>query len=322
MPSRLRPDRAGCTSCRNSAGAPSAVGLRYSSMSWCWGARCSCAGAPGPGRKSVCERTARPPTDMFITLKTLLHTLLLPPGGPLLLAAAGAWLLRSRTSVGTRKAGWLLLAAGLASLWLLATPWVADSLARAAEREPALDLTRPVQALAFFILGGGDERLAAPEYGGEPASGSALLERLVYGAFLAHRTGLPVLVSGTAAEALAMRSSLARDFRIEARWVEDRSRDTFQHAQFSSRLLKAAGVSRILLVTDSAHEWRASHEFASAGFTVVPAPVGVWAPRETGVARYLPAASALTRSTAALYELLGDLARRGLAALKLRRQGD
>jgi hypothetical protein len=50
--------------------------------------------------------------------------------------------------------------------------------------------------------------------------------------------------------------------------------------------------------------------------------VGVWAPRETGVARYLPAASALTRSTAALYELLGDLARRGLAALKLRRQGD
>ena len=261
------------------------------------------------------------PTDMFITLKLLLRTLLLPPAGPLLIAAAGAWLLRSRTSARTARAGWLLLAAGLASLWLLATPLVADVLARAAEREAALDLTRPLQAEAIVILGGGDERSAAPEYGGEPAPGSALLERLVYGAFLAHRTGLPVLVSGTAAEALAMRISLARDFRIEVRWVEDQSRDTFQNAQFSARLLKDAGVSRILLVTDSAHEWRASQEFASAGFTVVPAPVGVWAPRETGLKRYLPAVSALTRSTAALYELLGDLVRRGLAALHLRRQG-
>ena len=259
---------------------------------------------------------------MFITLKLLLRTLLLPPAGPLLIAAAGAWLLRSRTSARTAKAGWLLLAAGLASLWLLATPLVADVLARAAEREPALDLSRPLQAQAIVILGGGDERSAAPEYGGEPAPGSALLERLVYGAFLAHHTGLPVLVSGTAPEALAMRISLARDFRIEVRWVEDQSRDTFQNAQFSARLLKDAGVSRILLVTDSAHEWRASQEFASAGFTVVPAPVGVWAPRETGLLRYLPAPTALARSTTALYELLGDLVRRALAALQLRRQGD
>src|SRR5204863_172014 len=99
----------------------------------------------------------------------------------------------------------------------------------------------------IVILGGGDERLAAPEYGGEPAPGPVLLERIAYGAFLAHRTALPVLVSGTAAEALAMRVSLARDFGIQVRWVEERSRDTFQNAQFSSRLLKAAGVSRILL---------------------------------------------------------------------------
>jgi uncharacterized SAM-binding protein YcdF (DUF218 family) len=256
---------------------------------------------------------------MFITLKSLLRTLLLPPAGPLLIAAAGAWLLRSRSSAGA-KAGWLLLAAGLASLWLLATPLVADALARAAEREPALDLTRPVQAQAIVILGGGEERIAAPEYGGEPAPGSSLLERLAYGAFLAHHTALPVLVSGTASEALAMRISLARDFSIDVRWVEDRSRDTFQNAQFSAQLLKGAGVSRILLVTESAHEWRASHEFASAGLSVVPAPVGVWAPRETGLRRYLPAPTALMRSTAALDELLGDLVRRALAGLNLRRQ--
>jgi len=79
-------------------------------------------------------------------------------------------------------------------------------------------------------------------------------------------------------------------------------------------------VSRILLVTSSAHAWRALHEFASAGITVVPAPVGVWAPRESGLLRYLPGPTALGRSSAALYELLGDLVRRGLAALRLRTQ--
>ena len=257
---------------------------------------------------------------MFITLKSLLHTLLLPPGGPLLVAAAGAWLLRSRASAGAARAGWLLLGTGLTSLWLLATPLVADALARAAERELALDLTRPLQAQAIVILGGGEERIAAPEYGGEPAPGSVLLERVTYAAFLAHHTALPVLVSGTAEEALAMRASLARGFGIQVRWVEDHSRDTFQNAQFSARLLKAAGLSRILLVTDSAHEWRASHEFASAGLTVVPAPAGVWAPRETGLLRYLPAPAALARSSAALYELLGDVVRRALAALRLRTQ--
>ena len=39
--------------------------------------------------------------------------------------------------------------------------------------------------------------MAAPEYGG-PAAGPGLLERLSYGAYVARRTGLPVLVSGTA----------------------------------------------------------------------------------------------------------------------------
>ncbi|HEY0767634.1 MAG TPA: YdcF family protein [Steroidobacteraceae bacterium] len=258
---------------------------------------------------------------MFMTLKSLLHRLLLPPAGPLLIALAGAWFLRSRASARARNAGWLLLATGLAALWLLATPLVADTLARAAEREPALDLTTAVQAQAIVILGGGDERIAAPEYGGAAAPGPALLERLAYGAFVAHHTALPVLVSGTAREALAMRTSLARDFRIEVRWIEDQSRDTFENAQRASRVLKAAGVARILLVTDSAHEWRAAHEFASAGLAVVPAPVGVWAPRETGLLRYLPGPTALTRSSAALDELLGDLVRRALAALDLRRQG-
>jgi len=251
---------------------------------------------------------------MLIVLKSLLRQLVLPPAGPLLLAALGAWLAARR-----RPAGWLLLTLGLATLWLLSTPLVADALAHRTQRYAALDLTRPVDAQAIVILGGGDERLTAPEYAGEPAAGLGLLERVAYGAYLAQHTRLPVLVSGTRNETLAMRASLAR-FNTDTRWMEDRSADTFQNAQFSAPLLKAAGVTRILLVTDAEHEWRAAHEFQAAGLAVVPAPDEVWAPRPFRLLRCVPNAAALSRSTQALYETLGESVRVTFAALHLRRQ--
>ena len=257
---------------------------------------------------------------MLIAIKTLLHTLLLPPGGPLLLAVAGAWLIARRSAgVRVRRTGWALLGAGLATLWLLAIPVVADALGRAAERCPPLDLTRPVQAQAIVILGGAASRLGAPEYGGEPAISLQLLERVNYGAFVARRTGLPVAVSGLPKETLAMSASLARDFGIRTHWVEERSRDTFENAEFCAQLLKPLGVTRIVLVTDASHQWRAMHEFVSAGFSVVPAPVGLSVPRELGPGSFLPNVHALAYSTEALYEILGDLARRAFATLHLRR---
>jgi uncharacterized SAM-binding protein YcdF (DUF218 family) len=256
---------------------------------------------------------------MLMAIKTLLHTLLLPPGGPLLLATAGACLIARRgAGVRARRTGWALLAAGLATLWLLAIPVVSDALERAAQRCPPLDLTRPVQAQAIVILGGAAERLGAPEYGGEPAASQRLLERLNYGAFLARRTGLPVSVSGTSRETLAMSAVLARDSGTAPRWVENRSRDTFQNAEFSAALLKPLGITRIVLVTSADHEWRAMQEFVGAGFSVVPAPVGLYVPPEMGAHSFLPNVAALAYSTEALYEILGDLARQVFVVLHLR----
>jgi uncharacterized SAM-binding protein YcdF (DUF218 family) len=256
---------------------------------------------------------------MFVTLKTLLRTLLLPPAGPLLLAICGAWLLGSHAGRTGRRAGLLFLACGFGSLWLLSTPVVADFLERAAAREPVLDESRAAGAQAIVILGAGGARHSAPEYAHAPAAASDLLERLAYGAYLARRTGLPVLVTGDFAETEAMHTSLARDFGVATRWVESHSRDTFENAQFSASLLRAAGVTRILLVTSATHEYRAAREFEASGLEVVPAPTGVWTAPEPSPLSYLPNASALRRSTEALYELLGDLARRVFAALHLRR---
>lgn len=257
---------------------------------------------------------------MLITLKLVLRTLMLPPAGPLLLAGLGTWLLvRGRTGAALRRAALALLVVCLVALWLLSTPVVADTLTRLAERCPALDLARPLRAEAVVILAGGAARMA-PEYGG-PAVGLLTLERVSYGAYVARRTGLPLLVSGSAREALGMRATLARDFGITPRWVNSESRDTFDDAQLSARLLKADGLERIVLVTSATHEWRAAQEFESAGLAVEPAPVHVWAPQPREVEDYLPSAVGLLQSREALYEILGNRVRQVLAVTHLRRHG-
>ena len=253
---------------------------------------------------------------MLFLIKALLRTLILPPAGLLILAIVGVLRLRRH-----RRSGIGLIVAGLAGLWLLATPIVADWLTSATERFRPLDLSKPVQAQAIVILGGGGLRPDAFEYGGGPAPEMELLERLTYGAYVARRTSLPVLVSGVPEEATAMRLSLARDFGLSPRWVENKSRDTFDNAHFSARLLHADHITRIVLVTSSTHIWRATHEFQSAGLEVVTAPSGYsFAPREPTVFRFLPSPQGLQRSHVAVYELLGESMREILAGLHIRRQ--
>jgi uncharacterized SAM-binding protein YcdF (DUF218 family) len=253
---------------------------------------------------------------MYFVVKAVLRNLLLPPAGPLILAMIGALLMWRR-----RRFGGVLLAGGLASLWLFSTPIVADAVSRLAEHYPALDLSKPTNAHAIVILGGGAERNFAPEYLG-PEADFGLLERLSYGAYVARQTGLPILVSGAPSEAIAMRTSLARDFGVATRWVDNQSRDTYENARFSARMLNPEGITRIILVTSSTHLFRAAHEYQSAGFDVVPAPVGVWAPREIGVFRLVPGPAALMRSNLAVYELIGEPVRRLQAVLGLRERFD
>ncbi len=248
----------------------------------------------------------------FLHLKTFVKQLFLPPAGPLLLALAGVLLLKRRPMLGRT-----LILVGIAILWLLSTPLVANSLAQLAEYYPPLDLNAAVAAQAIVILGGGSERLYAAEYAG-PAAGPVLLERLAYGAFLAHKTGLPVLVTGARVEAASMRTTLARNFDVQTRWVDDRAYDTFDNAENSALLLKADGVQRIILVTHATHMRRSVEEFRAVGLDVFPAPTGMIdsSYQYFGV---VPNADALSRAQSALNELLGEPARRVLEATHLRR---
>src|SRR5216684_7547719 len=250
---------------------------------------------------------------MILSIKTLLKGLILPPAGPILLAVLGVFLIRRRPLLART-----CLILGLGSLWLLSTPVVSDALERLAEHYPPLDLRSTSGAQAIVILGGGGQRVFAPEYGG-PAAEPVLLERLTYGAYVVGKTGLPILVTGFHMEAGAMRDTLLRNFAIRARWVDDEAYDTFENARNSVRLLKADGVNRIVLVTHATHMRRSVHEFTAAGIEVVPAPVGMLALRDFGILCCVPNPDALLRAHAAINELLGDPVRAFLAATHLRR---
>jgi uncharacterized SAM-binding protein YcdF (DUF218 family) len=244
----------------------------------------------------------------FGELKPLLATLLLPPGGPLLLALLGLLLmLRQRRAFGA-----VLGLLGLGSLWLLACNGVAVALAQNI-LPPALPLP-PAQLAggnvqAIVVLGGG-VHARAPEYGQAQPSANTLA-RLRYGAWLARQSGKPVAFAGgkgwgtdadTTSEGEVAKRTARQDWGLELRWVDDRSRDTEENARLMWNLMRADQVRRIALVTDAWHMPRAQWQFERAGFQVVAAPIGFVVPRQKPLLEWLPSGYGLVASRAVLRE--------------------
>jgi uncharacterized SAM-binding protein YcdF (DUF218 family) len=208
------------------------------------------------------------------------------------------------------RLGRALAIAGVSALLLLSVPAVAVLLQRSVDTSPPLDFRRAASAQAIVILGGGIRRNAA-EYGGDTL-GRLTLERVRYGALVARRTGLPVLVSGGSVlggtlEATLMRDSLEHEFGVPVRWSEDRSRDTHENAVQSAEILHAAHINRVVLVAHAFDMPRATAEFAAQGIETIRAPTGI-PPRDFNEPfMFVPSISGLTGSYYALYEMLGNL---------------
>ena len=166
---------------------------------------------------------------------------------------------------------------------------------------------------AIVILGGGNYP-AAPEYGGDTVS-HYTLERVRYGVHLQRRSGLPILVTGGAPfggrpEGETMKEAIERDFHGQVKWVEAASRDTAENAAMSAAMLKAAGITRIALVSHGWHLPRAVELFEHQGLEVLPAPTSFATHAPSLFAQALPSASALEKSYMALHEWLGILVQR------------
>lgn len=251
--------------------------------------------------------------------KPVLTAVLLPPVPLLLLMLLGAGLLR-------RHAAWgrLLLGGGAAGIWLCCTSAVGEWLQqRLLQPPPALSVMdlpqRGVAGTAIVVLGGGREA-HAPEYGA-PSLSRYSLERLRYGLWLAGETGLPVAFSGGVghaqpdgvAEAEVAARIAAREFGRPLRWTESGSRDTRENAARSVALLRAAGVTRIVLVTHGWHMPRSQRAFAQAiagsggGITLLAAPLGLARDDALPPLRWLPSQAGFADTRHALREYLGLL---------------
>jgi uncharacterized SAM-binding protein YcdF (DUF218 family) len=244
--------------------------------------------------------------DLFL-LKKALATLILPPNGPFLLTAVGLALLTWKPRLGR-----MFSLVGFLTLFAACLPVVATALVRVLDDGPVFDIDRLSGAEAIVILGGGVRRDAV-EYGGDTL-GRLTLERVRYGAWVARKTQLPVLVSGGAVydgspEADLMKRCLEDEFGVAVKWAEPRSRNTHENAVFSAAILARAGIRRIVLIAHSFDMRRAKAEFSDTGLQVIPAATGIPSREPSHWVDWVPSVSALQLSYWALYELLANAVR-------------
>ena len=242
-------------------------------------------------------------------LTSFLVEILLPPAS---LAWIGlAFLLFSR-----RRRGRRLAVGAFVLLAVLSLPLVGQVMIRSLEQDP--DVTAdprtaasagPAQPGAIVILSGDAAATTSPPFW---EVGALTLERERAGAVLHRATGLPVLVTGGslgAGPALGtlMANSMAGDFGITVEWKELRSRTTWENAQFSAPILKAAGITRVYLVTHAWHMRRSLLAFRRAGIDAVSAPVRLDPVSPVSATDLIPRASGWIRSYYAIHEWVGLL---------------
>jgi uncharacterized SAM-binding protein YcdF (DUF218 family) len=246
------------------------------------------------------------------TLNYLILNFLLP-GLPVLLMAL-AWLARNRLPKTALAVFWSMVAV----LWMAATPALAQRwMAWVESRHPPLALNAIPQADMIVVLSGG-RRPDAPEYGGSDGMLFDTVERTRYGALLAKRTGLPVVVSGGQLRpnatplATLMKAMLQNELGVANVQAEDKSRTTLQNAQFVARMI---GPNKtVLLVTSAMHMPRSALDFEQQGVRVIAAPTAFAGGRPSSLRAWVPSTVAFRLTSDALRETLG-LARSTLRGL-------
>jgi uncharacterized SAM-binding protein YcdF (DUF218 family) len=166
------------------------------------------------------------------------------------------------------------------------------------------------QAQAIVVLGADIES-------GEGESldwlGPLSLERVLFAVDAYRRLNLPVAVSGgpisDAKPSLAamLKATFENYFNVPVKWTEDRSRNTFENALYTTTMLRDENITTVVLVTQSRDLPRAIWSFEQAGLHAIP-----WHTPRTPIAAekiadFLPNTAALQASFYGFHELLGGL---------------
>jgi len=238
--------------------------------------------------------------------RTLLKIGFLPPLLNIIFILVGLILLRRY-----KKLGLFFCLGGIASLYLLSTPYIADRMLASIEVAPVLKIESIGSAsnAAIVVLGAGHIENQA-EYSG-PWPDVNAIARLNYAARIHRLTNLPLLLTGGQpgfsdhAHAEVMADYLWKQMFIRATWLEKQSRTTEENARYSRQILAENGIDTVVLVTQSVHMRRAVLLFEREGIAVIPAPTELRGGVPGGVRSWLPSTGALHRSQMTMHEMLG-----------------
>jgi uncharacterized SAM-binding protein YcdF (DUF218 family) len=176
-------------------------------------------------------------------------------------------------------------------IWVASTPLLALRLREGLATTP--EATTP-HADAIVVLGGG--KLPVADW-------SAARTRAGRGLGLWREGFAPLLMVSGSDQA----TDMARGFRLAgvpggALRVEDDSVNTHENARNSAVILKAGGLTRILLVTSAVHMRRAAGCFRHEGIEVTPTPAEDGHARLEAASAWLPRRDALTLTALCLHE--------------------
>jgi uncharacterized SAM-binding protein YcdF (DUF218 family) len=255
---------------------------------------------------------------VFLFLSKLLPPLVYPLGLACL-ALAVALICRGRRGQAT------LIIFSIVLLWLGGNRLISMAIVRSLEAG-YLPLTSIPRAPVIVVLGGGSR---SPDFPRPTAEINEAGDRLLYAAWLYKQGAAPHLLlsggraawlgSGRVDEAEVMAQVLEMmGVPRAALWLEDGSRNTYENADATRRLLAERGISEIILVTSATHMPRSVRLFERQGLRVIPAPTdfqvtqadwNYFTQPDLGTLRealnLLPDAEALAYTSRALKEYIG-----------------
>ncbi len=244
---------------------------------------------------------------MSPTFISVLKSLILPPGIFVLLIVITCLLLRNAKKL--RAYIFFLI---IVAFYLISTPIVARHLAGTIEPKIALDLSQAQDAQAIVVLGC-NLYVNAPEYAGADDVSSCVLVRLRYAAEVYSNKKLPLMTCGgsifdkSETEAEVMANVLGERFKVETKWQEDKSVNTFENVENAVAIFKKEDINKIILVTHAIHMKRASYSFEKNNFKVYAAPTYFFSAKSNNslLLDLMPGIHSLYVSRFVAYETIG-----------------
>jgi uncharacterized SAM-binding protein YcdF (DUF218 family) len=239
-------------------------------------------------------------------LRQIFSIFLVPPGLFITFLLLSIFLVKS-----LRVMKWVLTLQ-LLLIYLLSIPFTSDVLFTQLENSPALTETqiKTADADVIVLLAGGITAYANEYHG--PDIAYFTNERLRYAAWLQKKTGLPMIVTGGideegVTEAELMKKVLRNEYEIKVPiWVENRSQNTFENAQYSNEIMQQQHYQRYYLVTNAFHMKRALEVFSKQNNAVTPAPMSFYSQKgDYEFGTFVPHSYSLWKNFLAMHEIVG-----------------